>query len=56
MITKGKKLRSDPKFVAHTDLFVDTFDFVINNLDDISSVTENAEQLGRLITIKSCYF
>ncbi|KAH7725445.1 CBN-GLB-13 protein [Aphelenchoides avenae] len=44
---RGKKLRSFPRFVAHTDLFVDTFDFVIRNLDDISMVTENAEQLGR---------
>lgn len=44
---KGKKLRSDPKFVSHTDLFIDTFDFVIRNLDDISMVVENAEQLGR---------
>lgn len=46
---KGKKLRSDPKFVVHTDLFIDTFDFVISHLDDIGLVTENAEQLGRLI-------
>lgn len=30
---RGKKLRSFPRFVAHTDLFVDTFDFVIRNLD-----------------------
>ncbi|KAI6175362.1 GLOBIN domain-containing protein [Aphelenchoides bicaudatus] len=45
--SRGKKLRSDPKFVSHTDLFIDTFDFVISNLDDISMVTENAENLGR---------
>lgn len=44
---KGKKLRTDPKFISHTDLFIDTFDFVIRNLDDISMVIENAEQLGR---------
>lgn len=44
---KGKKLRIDPKFVLHTDLFIDTFDFVIRNLDNISMVVENAEQLGR---------
>uniref|UniRef100_A0AC35GKD8 Globin family profile domain-containing protein n=1 Tax=Panagrolaimus sp. PS1159 TaxID=55785 RepID=A0AC35GKD8_9BILA len=44
---KGKKLRSDQRFIAHTDLFIDTFDFVIRNLDDISMVVENAEQLGR---------
>ncbi|KAI6220828.1 GLOBIN domain-containing protein [Aphelenchoides fujianensis] len=44
---RGKRLRSDAKFVAHTDLFIETFDFVIRNLDDISMVTENAEQLGR---------
>uniref|UniRef100_A0A7E4V911 GLOBIN domain-containing protein n=1 Tax=Panagrellus redivivus TaxID=6233 RepID=A0A7E4V911_PANRE len=44
---KGKKLRADPMFTAHTDLFIDTFDFVIRNLDDISMVVENAEQLGR---------
>ncbi|KAE9550580.1 hypothetical protein FO519_006207 [Halicephalobus sp. NKZ332] len=44
---KGKKLRMDPKFISHTDLFIDTFDFVIRNLDDISMVVENAEQLGK---------
>ncbi|KAI6180944.1 GLOBIN domain-containing protein [Aphelenchoides besseyi] len=44
---RGKKLRADPKFISHSDLFIDTFDFVIRNLDDISMVTENAEQLGR---------
>lgn len=49
LTVRGKKLRSDPKFVSHTDLFIDTFDFVIRNLDDISSVTENAEQLGRSV-------
>ncbi|CAD5226762.1 unnamed protein product [Bursaphelenchus xylophilus] len=45
--TKGKKLRADPKFISHSDVFIDTFDFVIRNLDDISMVTENAEQLGK---------
>ncbi|KAI1732911.1 globin domain-containing protein [Ditylenchus destructor] len=44
---RGKKLKSDPKFIAHTNLFTDTFDFVIRNLDDMGLVTENTEQLGR---------
>ncbi|CAD5219700.1 unnamed protein product [Bursaphelenchus okinawaensis] len=44
---RSKKLRNDPKFISHSDLFIDTFDFVIRNLDDISMVTENAEQLGK---------
>uniref|UniRef100_A0A183BXT3 GLOBIN domain-containing protein n=1 Tax=Globodera pallida TaxID=36090 RepID=A0A183BXT3_GLOPA len=43
----GKKLRSASNFVAHTNIFTDTLDFVIRNLDDLSLVTENAEQLGR---------
>lgn len=46
---RGKKLKSDPKFIAHTNLFTDTFDFVIRNLDDMGLVTENAEQLGRWV-------
>lgn len=44
---KGKKLRSNAKFLAHANLFADTLDFVVRNLDDISMVNENAEQLGR---------
>uniref|UniRef100_A0A914D947 Globin family profile domain-containing protein n=1 Tax=Acrobeloides nanus TaxID=290746 RepID=A0A914D947_9BILA len=44
---RGKRLRSDSTFIAHTDLFIDTFDFVIRHLDDLPLVIENAEQLGR---------
>jgi len=43
----GKKLRADSRFIRHTNMFADTLEFVIRNLDDISLVTENAEQLGR---------
>ncbi|KAL3102287.1 hypothetical protein niasHS_003696 [Heterodera schachtii] len=45
--SNGKRLRMEPNFVAHTNMFADTLDFVIRNLDDLSLVTENAEQLGR---------
>ncbi|KAF7638602.1 GLOBIN domain-containing protein [Meloidogyne graminicola] len=43
----GRRLRTDLNFVSHTNLFADTLDFVVRNLDDFSLVTENAEQLGR---------
>nr|CAD2198809.1 unnamed protein product [Meloidogyne enterolobii] len=43
----GRRLRTDSNFVSHTNLFADTLDFVVRNLDDFSLVTENAEKLGK---------
>lgn len=43
----GKKLRTDSKFIMHCNIFNDTLEFAVRNLDDMSLVTENAEQLGR---------
>ena len=44
---RGKRLRVDARFIAHSDLFADKLDFCICHLDDMAMVTESVEQLGR---------